>query len=91
MVGILSSCGEVQNGYRRVRLRMRSIERSWRQILIQDPTTKAALLYRMDKKSEKSGYWLLDGIFAFFQENYLLRRSKKFLIEDRVGMNKITL
>mgnify|MGYP001821773816 CR=1 FL=1 len=27
-------------------------------------------------------YGLLDGIFALFQENYLIRMSEKFLVKD---------
>jgi len=42
-------------------------------------------------ENQDNGYWLLDGIFAFFQENFLIRMSKKFLIKDKAGMNKITL
>ena len=42
-------------------------------------------------ENQDNGYWLLDGIFAFFQENFLIRMLKKFLIKDKAGMNKITL
>jgi hypothetical protein len=38
--------------------------------------------------NQDTGFWLLGGIFAFFQENYLIRMSKKFLVKGVVGMNK---
>jgi acetoin utilization protein AcuB len=48
MVSILSSYDEVPEGYRKVYIRMRSIERSELQNLIGELKTKAALLYMVD-------------------------------------------
>ena len=48
MVSILSSYDEVPEGYRKVYIRMRSIERSELQNLIQEIESKADLLYIVD-------------------------------------------
>jgi acetoin utilization protein AcuB len=48
MVSILSSYDEVPEGYRKVYIRMRSIERSELRNLIQELETKAGLLYMVD-------------------------------------------
>jgi acetoin utilization protein AcuB len=48
IVSILSSYDEVPEGYRKVYIRMRSIERSELQNLIGELKTKAALLYMVD-------------------------------------------
>ena len=48
MVSILSSYDDVPEGYRKVYIRMRSIERSKLQKLIQDLRTRATLLYMVD-------------------------------------------
>ncbi len=48
MVSILSSYDEVPEGYRKVYIRMRSIERSKLQNLIQELQSKAGLLYMVD-------------------------------------------
>ena len=48
MVSILSSYDEVPEGYRKVYIRMRSIERSELQNLIQELKSKAGLLYMVD-------------------------------------------
>jgi len=48
MVSILSSYDDVPEGYRKVYIRMRSIERSKLQKLIQGLRTKATLLYMVD-------------------------------------------
>jgi len=48
MVSILSSYDEVPEGFRKVYIRMRSIERSKLQNLIQDLESKAGLLYMVD-------------------------------------------
>jgi len=50
MVSILSSYDDVPEGYRKVYIRMRSIERSRLQMLIQDLRTKATLLYMVDRR-----------------------------------------
>jgi acetoin utilization protein AcuB len=50
MVSILSSYDEVPEGYRKVYIRMRSIERSKLQNLIQELESKAKLLYMVDHK-----------------------------------------
>jgi len=48
MVSILTSYDNVPEGYRKVYIRMRSIERSKLQKLIQDLRTRATLLYMVD-------------------------------------------
>ena len=48
MVSILSSYDNVPEGYRKVYIRMRSIERARLQMLIQDLRTRATLLYMVD-------------------------------------------
>ena len=48
MVSILSSYDDVPEGYRKVYIRMRSIERARLQMLIQDLRTRATLLYMVD-------------------------------------------
>ena len=48
MVSILSSYDEVPEGYRKVYIRMRSIERSKLQDLIKELQSKAELLYMVD-------------------------------------------
>ena len=48
MVSILSSYDEVPEGYRKVYIRMRSIERSKLKNLIQALESKAGLLYMVD-------------------------------------------
>jgi len=48
MVSILSSYDNVPEGYRKVYIRMRSIERSRLQMLIQDLRAKTTLLYMVD-------------------------------------------
>ena len=48
MVSILTSYDEVPEGYRKVYIRMRSIERSELQKLIQELESKAGLLYMVD-------------------------------------------
>jgi len=48
MVSILSSYDQVPDGYRKVYIRMRSIERSELQKLIQELESKAGLLYMVD-------------------------------------------
>lgn len=48
MVSILSSYDEVPEGYRKVYIRMRSIERSKLQKLIQELESKAGMLYMVD-------------------------------------------
>ena len=50
MVSILSSYDEVPEGYRKVYIRMRSIERSKLQNLIEELESKAKLLYMVDHK-----------------------------------------
>ena len=61
--------------------------------IIKDHGLDPKTVYHRLKKGgiQDTGYWLLSGIFAFFQENYLIRMSKRFLIKGEVGMNKITL
>ncbi len=39
-----------------------------------------AIARKLDHQDAK--YGLLNGIFAFFQENYLIRISKKILVKD---------
>jgi len=53
MVSILSSYDDVAEGYRKVYIRMRSIERARLQMLIQDLRTKATLLYMVDRRENK--------------------------------------
>ena len=53
MVSILSSYDDVAEGYRKVYIRMRSIERSELQKLIKDLRTKATLLYMVDHRENK--------------------------------------
>jgi acetoin utilization protein AcuB len=53
MVSILSSYDNVPEGYRKVYIRMRSIERSRLQMLIEDLSTKATLLYIVDRRENK--------------------------------------
>ena len=53
MVSILSSYDNVAEGYRKVYIRMRSIERARLQMLIQDLRTKATLLYMVDRRENK--------------------------------------
>jgi len=53
MVSILSSYDEVPEGFRKVYIRMRSIERARLQMLIQDLRTKATLLYMVDRRENK--------------------------------------
>ena len=53
MVSILSSYDDVPEGYRKVYIRMRSIERSRLQMLIQDLSSKAILLYMVDRRDNK--------------------------------------
>jgi len=53
MVSILSSYDKVPEGYRKVYIRMRSIERSRLQMLIQDLSTKTTLLYMVDHRENK--------------------------------------
>jgi len=48
MVSILTSYDNVPEGYRKVYIRMRSIERARLQMLIQDLRTRATLLYMVD-------------------------------------------
>ena len=48
MVSILSSYDDVPQGYRKVYIRMRRIERSEIQKLIQELESKAGLLYMVD-------------------------------------------
>jgi acetoin utilization protein AcuB len=48
MVSILSSYDNIPEGYRKVYIRMHSIERSRLQMLIQDLSTKTTLLYMVD-------------------------------------------
>ena len=50
LVSILSSYDEVPEGYRKVYIRMRSIERSKLQNLVQELESKAKLLYMVDHK-----------------------------------------
>jgi acetoin utilization protein AcuB len=53
MVSILSSYDDLAEGYRKVYIRMRSIERARLQMLIQDLRTKATLLYMVDRRENK--------------------------------------
>ena len=53
MVSILSSYDNVPEGSRKVYIRMRSIERSRLQMLIEDLSTKATLLYIVDRRENK--------------------------------------
>jgi acetoin utilization protein AcuB len=53
MVSILSSYDGVPEGYRKVYVRMRSIERARLQMLIQDLSTKSTLLYMVDHRENK--------------------------------------
>ena len=53
MVSILSSYDNVPEGYRKVYIRMRSIERSRLQMLIQDLRAKTTLLYMVDRRENK--------------------------------------
>ena len=53
MVSILTSYDEVPEGYRKVYIRMRSIERSELQKLIQELESKAGLLYMVDHTENK--------------------------------------
>jgi acetoin utilization protein AcuB len=53
MVSILSSYDEVPEGYRKVYIRMRSIERSELKKLIQDLSAKATILYMVDRRENK--------------------------------------
>ena len=53
MVSILTSYDDVPEGYRKVYIRMRSIERSELQKLIKDLRTKATLLYMVDHRENK--------------------------------------
>jgi len=53
MVSILSSYDDVAEGYRKVYIRMRSIERSELQKLIKDLRTKATMLYVVDHRENK--------------------------------------
>ena len=53
MVSILSSYDDVAEGYRKVYIRMRSIERSELQKLIKDLHTKATMLYMVDQRENK--------------------------------------
>ena len=53
LVSILSSYDQVQHGYRKVYLRMRNIERSELQKLIQELESKAELLYMVDHTENK--------------------------------------
>ena len=50
MVSILTSYADVPEGYRKVYIRMHSIERSKLQKLIQDLSTKATLHYMVDRR-----------------------------------------
>jgi acetoin utilization protein AcuB len=53
MVSILTSYDDVPEGYRKVYIRMRSIERARLQMLIKDLSTKATLLYMVDRRENK--------------------------------------
>jgi len=53
MVSILTSYDDVPEGYRKVYIRMRSIERASLQRLIKDLGTKATLLYMVDHRENK--------------------------------------
>jgi acetoin utilization protein AcuB len=53
MVSILTSYDDVPEGYRKVYIRMRSIERSELQKLVKDLRTKAILLYMVDHRENK--------------------------------------
>ena len=53
MVSILSSYDEIPEGYRKVNIRMRSIERSEQKKLIQELESKAGLLYMVDHTENK--------------------------------------
>jgi len=53
MVSILTSYDDVPQGYRKVYIRMRSIERASLQRLIKDLGTKATLLYMVDHRENK--------------------------------------
>ena len=53
MVSILTSYDNVPEGYRKVYIRMRSIERSKLKMLIQDLSAKATLLYMVDRRENK--------------------------------------
>jgi acetoin utilization protein AcuB len=62
MVSILSSYDNVPEGYRKVYIRMRSIERARLQMLIQDLKTKATLLYIVDRRENKREIYKKSGI-----------------------------
>ncbi len=56
MVSILTSYDDVPEGYRKVYIRMRRIERSKIKNMIQELESKAGLLYMVDH-TERSGYF----------------------------------